>query len=69
MVKERAYYDCGNYNTSNICKLLANLKRVLNGTETLTVKEDAANKFCSTCNTFINIIERYKPSSSQRTPA
>ncbi len=65
MVKERTYYNCLNYNNRNICKLLVNLKRVLNGTEPLTVKENAANKLCSTCDTFTDIIEKYRPTSNE----
>ena len=59
MTKEITYCDCSNYDNHEICTLFDHLKRVLNGTESLATKENEANKFCSTCDSFKDFYSLY----------
>lgn len=55
MAKGRAYCDCSNYNNKEVCTLFDNLRHILSNNESFAAKEKAANKFCSTCNSFKDI--------------
>jgi hypothetical protein len=60
MINEITYCNCSNYNNHGICTLLDNLRHIHSGTESFVTKENEANKFCSTCNSFKDIYSVYR---------
>lgn len=60
MIKERVYCNCANYNKHEICALFDNLRHRLSGIESFAEKENEANKFCSTCNSFKDLYSFYR---------
>ncbi len=60
MIKEKTYCNCSNYKNHGICKLFDNLRHRLSGTESFATKENEANKFCSTCNSFKDLYSVYR---------